>query len=305
MTIQSSVDYLSQLRTQWSRLPYLEHLTKKEGKDEKPKNPKKKKKSEDQKYYKKIGGEWGERYSVSLISASVVPNYFPTIRVVEYNISGLNSHLFPSSGVSTSVASAGSLPSIQPKTPVKNQLRTKNSKNHKTKKPSFKSPLPPSKSSPPGPAYSPQTFTWLGYTQYYANLTRINNDFLDSEPEIEKWHKGKHSGRKPSDGSRRTKRFVFEVEYDTRKDKVHGLKDLTILNWIELAGRIGKYRSCGEEAAHRKSAGEDDRLSAASKKQKKRERRKKRKEISKTWFTFLSRAFVGTRDEDDLWDDFA
>ncbi|MCJ1349525.1 Endopolyphosphatase [Peltigera leucophlebia] len=81
MTIQSTVDYLSQLWTQWSRLPYLEHVTdsKKEGKEEKPKNPKKKKKSEDQKYYKKIGGEWGERYSLSLISASVVPNYFPTI----------------------------------------------------------------------------------------------------------------------------------------------------------------------------------------------------------------------------------
>lgn len=318
MTISSTIDYLSQLQTQWSRLPYLEHVTgsKEEKKDGKRKSPRKKKNSKDQKYYKKIGGEWGERYSVSLITASVVPNYFPTIRVIEYNISDLKSHLPPYSRTSTNVTSVDYLPSIQQKTSVKNQYRTKNSMNRETKKPSFKPPLPPSKSSPPGPAYSPQTFTWLGYTQYYANLTRINNDFPDSELETtsgsddipletKKWHKGKHPGKKPTEGSRRAKRFVFQVEYDTRKDKVYGLKDLTVLNWIELAGRIGKYKSCGDEAAPRQSAGEDDKLSEASKKQKKRERRKKRKVINKTWFTFLSRAFVGTRDEDELWEDFA
>lgn len=317
MTIQSTVDYLSQLQNQWSRLPYLEHVadSKKEKKDEKHKSPKKKKNSKEEKFYKKIGGEWGERYSVSLISASVVPNYFPTVRVIEYNISGLNAYLSPSSGASINVASADSLPSIEHKTPAKYQHRKKDSWYYKTKKHSFKPPLPPSKSSPPGPAYSPQTFTWLGYTQYYANLTRINNDFpgsgpetssLDGSPlETEKWHKGKHSGKKPSEGSRRAKRFVFEIEYDTRNDKVYGLKDLTVLNWIELAGRIGKYKSCGDEPARKKWGGEDDKLSAASKKQKKRERRKRRKAINKTWFTFLSRAFVGTRDEDELWEDFA
>lgn len=317
MTIQSGVDYLSQLQDQWSRLPYLEQATdsKKEKKDEKHKSPKEKKKPNDQKFYEKIGGEWGERYSVTLISASVVPNYFPTLRVIEYNISGLDAHFSPSSAESTNLAFADSPPSIPKEAPIEDQQHHKtDSKNHKPKKPSFTPPLPPSKSSPPGPAYSPQTFTWLGYTQYYANLTRINNDFPESEPdvsclddsppEIEKWHKGKHSGKKPSEGSRRAKMFIFEVEYDTRKDNVYGLKDLTVLNWIELAGRIGKYKSCGDEAVHRKS-GKDEKLSAASKKQKRRERRKRRKAINKTWFTFVSRAFVGTRDEDELWEDFA
>lgn len=314
MNIQSSVDYLSQLQRQWSRLPYLEHVTdpKKVKKDEKHKSPRKKKESKYEKYYKKIGGEWGERYSVSLISPSVVPNYFPTIRVIEYNISGLDAHLSSSSVASTNFPHARSLNFIQQKASLEDQNPKKDDKKHKTKKPSFTPPLPPSKSSPPGPAYSPQTFTWLGYTQYYANLTRINNDFPDTGPEVsslddssletEKWHRGKHSGKKPSEGSRRAKRFVFEVEYDTRKDKVYGLKDLTVLRWIELAGRIGKYKSCEDVA---RSTEEDDKLSAVSKKKKDRERRKRRKAINKTWFAFVSRAFVGTRDEDEIWDDFS
>lgn len=316
LAIQSAVDYLSQLQTQWSRLPYLEHATdSKEKKEEKSKSPEKKKKSKHEKFYKKIGGEWGERYSLSLISASVVPNYFPTIRVIEYNITGLDAHLSSFSVESKNFTPVDSLTYIEQKAPIEDHHHKKDDKKHKTKKHSFTPPLPPSKSSPPGPAYSPQTFTWLGYTQYYANLTRINNDFpdtgaevssLDNNPlETEKWHRGKHSGKKPSEGSRRAKRFVFEVEYDTRKDKAYGLKDLTVLRWIELAGRIGKYKTCGDEAVYKRSAGEDDKLSAASKKQKDRERRKRRKAINKTWFAFVSRAFVGTRDEDELWEDFS
>lgn len=313
MTILSSVDYLSQLQSQWSRLPYLEHVTdpKKVKKDEKHESSSKKKESKYEKFYKKIGGEWGERYSVSLISPSVVPNYFPTIRVIEYNISGLDALPTSSSGAST-IFPRRSLNSIHQKASVEDQNSKNDEKEYKTKKPSF-TPLPPSKSSPPGPAYSPQTFTWLGYTQYYANLTRINNDFPDIGPEdsrledssleTEKWHRGKHSGKKPSEGSRRAKRFVFEVEYDTRKDKLYGLTDLTVFRWIELAGRIGKYKTCGDVA--RSAEEEDDKLSAVSKKKKDRERRKRRKAINKTWFAFVSRAFVGTRDEDEIWDDFS
>lgn len=40
-------------------------------------------------YLKKIGGRYAERYSVTHVSPSVVPNYFPTLRVFSYNISGL------------------------------------------------------------------------------------------------------------------------------------------------------------------------------------------------------------------------
>lgn len=344
VTVQSVADYFIQLRSQWSQLPNaakagvrgtdageagIPEITRKKKKHRKPRKSKK------EKFYDKIGGLWGERYSVTLVSASVVPNYFPTIRVIEYNTTGLESPRTVSSSFSETDASIASESSIKDSDCSKRQSGKKGTNEQKSKKPKFSVPLPPSKSAPPGPAYSPQTFTWLSYTQYYANLTRINNDFSGSDPkpespETNKWHKGKHSGKHPHEGSKLKppKKFIFEVEYDTKTDQAYGLKDLTVRSWIKLAGRIGQYRpeddDCGMENGIEQIFGSDDVAeqtdsndeereedsdlisspSPQKKKHKKKKGHKKRKNINKAWFTFLSRAFVSTRDDDDLRDDF-
>lgn len=42
-----------------------------------------------EKYHHKIGGELAERFAVTHVSPSIVPNYYPSLRVYEYNITGL------------------------------------------------------------------------------------------------------------------------------------------------------------------------------------------------------------------------
>ena len=338
LTIQSSAEYLTELRAGWSRIPdppkrkiksksglgyfyeLFEKITRKT-----------KSKSRDEKFLEKIGGEWGERYSVSLVSPSVVPNYFPTLRVVEYNVSGLDTSLART--LNTEPISKTSCNGNREKANNDAESGSKR-KHHNSKKPDFKVPKPPSKSSPPGPAYSPQTFSLLGYTQYYANLTRINNDFTkNSEDDLlgeERWHDGKHKGKKPKEKSKKHhKDFKFEVEYNTRNDSVLELKDLTVRNYVDLAGRIGQYKPATgdriesaalddqselnqgnlpgldpDEDAQASPCGGHD-LEISKKKHKKHgKKHKHRKMISKLWFTFVSRAYVGSKDEAELREEF-
>ena len=316
MTIQSSADYLTELRAGWSQIPdaprtksnscygfryfynMYKNLTKK-----------KPEKTKEDKYLEKIGGEWAERYSVSLVSASVVPNYFPTLRVMEYNISGLEN--LPVVHADSSEKTTSEKDEVHCATKdekaVKEEeeaeksvevvMEGKNVNDERTtlKKPRFTMPKPPSKSAPPGPAYSPQTLSFLGYKQYFANLTYINDDFRQDQPLREdKWHKGKHSGKKPHKDKLRHHKFKYEVEYDTRNDTVFGLKDLTVRSYVELAGRIGQYKPP-----------KGDQLEDVKRKHKKHgKKHKHRKAINKVWFTFVNRAFVGTRDSDELHDEF-
>jgi endopolyphosphatase len=98
-------------------------------------------------------------------------------------------------------------------------------KRKKEKKPKFTIPKPPSKSAPPGPAYSPQTFTFTSFTQYFANLTRIHNiNLLDKKQQ-----------KKPSPTN-----FDYEVEYASNNDTHYKLPDLTVRNLLDLAQRIAK-----------------------------------------------------------------
>ena len=382
-TIQSSAEYLSDLRTEWRRLPDSKGLDLERANEEdidenleamrkKKKKPKKSKKA---KYFEKIGGEWGERYSLSLVSPSVVPNYYPTIRIVEYNISGVE-HV--GMGAVTDTAETwdesdetvfdlatspetdfgavrnkeSELKKTKENKKSKKQPKEEKKKKRKPKKPKFTMPLPPSKSSLPGPAYSPQTFTLLGLTQYFANITTINNDFTppvepkslntesysiprpadfssDTSLDSQRWHEGKHSGEKPR-RQKEHKAFKYEIEYDTRIDPVLNLTDLTVRSYIELASRMGHYkpskcfffeedvedrvegrlRQLEIEAEHK---GEDQAMydqesTSASKKdgkkEKKKQKRRRREENAKLWFTFVKRAFVGTRDDDELRADF-
>ncbi|KAL9104026.1 MAG: hypothetical protein Q9163_001004 [Psora crenata] len=353
-TIQSSAEYLTALRTGWSKIPeepgperesmlqsgnaydIVRSLTRG-----------KKHKSKREKYLKKIGGEWAERYTFSTVTPSVVPNYFPAMRVIEYNITGIDGLRLPSQ-VRKNDAEETELnnehdmdvttgDSIVTETKDSKKKRKSKHKKHRKKKPEFTIPDGPSKSSPPGPAYSPQTFTWLSYTQYYANLTRINNDFHDSvlaKDEDDdgmhaekKWRKGKHRDRKPKK-KLNPQSFHYEVEYDTKTDKVYGMPDLTVQSWLKLAKRIGKYKPAEEkelfdddddddddddffdneertdsEAKVAGSYGTDDILDL----QKCNSRRRKhhgRKATNRVWFTFLKRAFVGTKSDEELHEKF-
>ncbi|KAL8924102.1 MAG: hypothetical protein Q9208_004239 [Pyrenodesmia sp. 3 TL-2023] len=241
VSMQSSAEYLTELRIGWSGLP---------GNDI-DLEMKKSRKSKHERFLEKIGGEWGERYSATLVSASVVPNYYPTLRVFEYNTTGVD------------ITAVTGLDEIEM------------SKKHRSVK-----PKPPSKSQPPGPAYSPQSLSLLGYTQYFANLTRINAAFA-------------------SDRTSPESQFTYELEYDTRNDTIYGLSDLTMRSYIDLAARIGSYKPRNDDLSPQEL---DDDPSVMKKKKKKHHN--KRKAINKAWFAFVNRAFVGAKDEETLRDQF-
>ena len=281
------------------------------------KNKKKKRKE----YFQEIGGEYAERYAASFISASVVPNLFPTLRVFEYNITALHGkgwedteHMpfMPTNELSDTSG-------IELANNKKDQKTNKKKKKKGKKKYKFEIPEPPSKSAPPGPAYSPQTLSLVRFTQYLANLTHINNDFqslsaVDSGAkaliDTERWKEGKHKGKKPhnKDHDPDPKKFKFEVHYDTRDDDVYQLKDLTMPNIIDLATRIGRFTSEGEKSAHHANgASTDDEVDAAKKKkkhEKKKKKKAKKRKRNEAWYTFIRRAFVETLGPDEIDEEF-
>jgi endopolyphosphatase len=365
VTLASASDYLLDLRNVWARLPAPPAKLSVKDLDENEKesiwewlmskvsNVSKDKKEQKKKYLEEIGGRYAERYAVSHVSPSVVPNYFPTLRIIEYNITGLE-HLSVSSSSTSPLGienSADQLPiSINEGSNDEEYLEDvettkKKHKGKKDKKYKFKVPDGPSKSAPPGPAYSPQPLTWTRVVQYYANLTRINNDFVEPPPDLSdrlgtstndlsvgtifglsvssdgkienrKWKEGKHKkhqGKQPRPEPH-PKEFVFEVEYDTQRDK--GFPDLTVRRWVEYARKIGStpQKTAGTEElqdveAEEAEEAEDldnigERYSAQGKKHKHKKGKKgkhgKNHKASKHWFTFVKRAFVGTMDSDEI-----
>lgn len=301
----SEPNYLQSLRTMWSSLPSApESLG--HGK-------KKKRKSREDRFFKRIGGEWGERYSVTLVSPSVVPNYFPTLRVFEYNITSLED---TANGREASDLEGRRLEAKDNATPLEsdNDYRASSSasKRKSKKKPKFEVPEGPSESSPPGPAYSPQSLSWIGYTQYFANLTYINNDFtedmsLDASSTEEtvgeqKWKHGKHHGKEPKRIRPDPRAFEYGVEYDTRMENDEfGLQQgLTVRNMIELASRIGGH---GKSSRSSPDTGENKNKKKHKKKKKKHDK-KRGKSKDRPWYAFVARALVSTVDPEDLYDDF-
>ncbi|KAL6718159.1 Endopolyphosphatase [Lecanora helva] len=328
LTIQSSADYLTELRSYWAQLPdpptsaSMSDLSLKFVRNVMNRifGKKKHKKSKEDKFISKIGGEWAERYSLSLVSPSVVPNYFPTMRLVEYNISGVAEASLTGQAIEHDSRDIdGKLIDLAEQPKDLTEKERPNNKDDKSfsKKPSLVIPKSPSKSAPPGPAYSPQAFSWLGYTQYYANLTRINGDFTPNEDDLgsNRWHNGKHSGKKPKEKSKHPKKLRYEVEYNTRHDSVFDLQDLSVRSYVELASRIGQYRShanvlhLGEETASTNTNTSCDSNGVSLQKNKKYrkhhgKKHRHRKAIEKIWFAFVNRAYVGTRDDEDLHDQF-
>ena len=366
MAVASTSNYLTDLRSAWSRLPNIkyEESAYDEGEEDpdawgivswRRRNSAKRKRRDHEKLLGKIGGRWGERYSATLVSPSVVPNYYPTLRVYEYNITGLD--VTPKRHGSNHQRR---LPDLDSFVDGRNtMIPAKKRPPPKAKKPKFIVPDPPSKSSPPGPAYSPQTFTWLSFAQYYANLTIINNDFpseleaADLQPA--RWHNGKHSGKQPhlKLPKHHTKEFKYEIEYDTKADKTFQLRDLTMRSILNLAARIGRHAPAdspegdyeNQSNSHRNAIA-DDNLNIQGKeseegiststlfseyneesswfrwrwnfqgkgkgnkkhrkhnKHKKHHGKGKQYKTNNVWFTFIRRAFVGAKDDDDLRDDF-
>ena len=344
-TIAQKATYLNELRDGWSQLPkppkgksYTD-LDEEEFDAEMKKKKKKSKKDDMEKFLKNIGGPYGERFSLSVVSPSIVPNFFPTLRIIEYNITGLEKD-HPAIGAVGTPADIDDLVEEQPEDEVEDDVadhevdaekKKKKKKKHrkkKPKKPKFPVPQPPSKTAGPGPAYSPQSLSLLSWTQLYANLTKINAD-VDSD--------SLDMSMKPSH-----KHFRFHVEYNTQNDTVYKMKDLTIRSWLELAERIGKipkksditdldegFEDCNRSenevdgASDSDSEAEsdvdtgsgpgsefdsDDEVTASKHKKKKHKKKKgkgKKKKIrNDIWRTFISRAFVGAKTDEDLDEDF-
>ncbi|KAI0136546.1 Metallo-dependent phosphatase-like protein [Xylariales sp. AK1849] len=347
VSVRSSAEYLEDLRNEWARLPKAAVHTRGEMEDERKKKKKGKK--------DKLGGEWAERYQLSLVSPSIVPNYFPTIRVFEYNITGLEdvpiwADLLRGAGNErhTQVPLFEEDDTIEndQESPLelrdedtesafdkkkKKKKKKKGKKGKKPKDPYLIVPEPPATTAPPGPAYSPQPLTLTGYTQYFANLTHINNDapaFVESDSidasdngqfSAKHWNEGVHKGKKPGHKPK-PRKFKFEVEYSTFHDKIYKVKDLTVGSFVDLAYRIGQVAAKSKALADEFDAAEDgvvyneldgdapavaddesddDPEFRAEKKHKGKKGKKKHKK-NKVWLHFLRHAFVSTVPKEEL-----
>ncbi|KAF2968925.1 hypothetical protein GQX73_g4647 [Xylaria multiplex] len=334
LSIQSSADYLRELRDHWATLPSPVALE--QDFDEAKKRRGRGKKGKD-----KFGGKWAERFQLTLISPSVVPNYFPSLRVFEYNITGLEDA--PTWADATRTAKLNEVVSTHDESDIRElkrredpdfEIEKKKKKKGKGKKgqkppedPNLRLPDPPAKGTPPGPAYLPQTLTFLGYTQYYANLTYLNNDLVhdpgnDDSASSQGWNPGKHKGKTPKHGKPEPREFGFEVEYSTFDDEIYGLDDLTVRNYVRLAHRIGqaskKAKSEAEDefdeitttSGAANDGGEDEEDVESDSEvweftkggKKKKDKKHKNKKARKTWLHFLTHAFVSTRSRDELED---
>lgn len=303
ISTQVKTDYFIQLRDEWAELPapprtesdsWLDFVL-----------GKKKDKKKQKKYLKKIGGEYAERFAASFVSSSVVPNLMPTMRVFEYNTTGLESY-------------KSDFATIPPPAPFEFDDGEVDATKKKKNKHKFTIPDAPSKSTPPGPAYSPQTLSLLKYTQYFANLTYINNDFTQSaasnEDDVDaaKWHEGKHKGKKPHDKDYKPKpkKFKYEILYDTKEDDVYRLKDLTMPNLLDLARRIGNYVPPKDDSLdlEPEAAFPDDVEEQGGKKKKKHKKGKKKKDPhrkeNEAWYAFIRRAYVHTMSPEDIEEEF-
>ncbi|KAK0257941.1 Endopolyphosphatase [Friedmanniomyces endolithicus] len=305
-----SSDYWLELRQTWADLPkppksmaWPEAESKVDVTQKKKKSAAKKERRRQKKFLDKIGGTHAERFAASFISASVVPNLFPTIRVFEYNITGLE----PTLGHGT----ADRLSLVQQALPDEESdvVTRKKDKKHK-----FKIPDPPSTSAPPGPAYSPQTLSLLRYTQYYANITHINNDFsseIASNVSAQGWNEGKHKGKKPhnKDHEPQPKKFHFKIQYDTRDDDVYQLPDLTMPRLVDLARRIGDFKPVkDDEMAKREGeellSGDVDPHGKQKKHKQKHGKPGKHTKRNMPWYTFMRRAFVETKPIEEIEEQF-
>ncbi|OBT49810.1 hypothetical protein VE04_10140 [Pseudogymnoascus sp. 24MN13] len=298
---------------------------------------------------------------VSLVSPSVVPNYFPSLRVVEYNVSGLDAGVEEVRERAT--ATSWRLPGEDEDedgefeeedsddedeeeggdahTDGKKHKKKKNKKKHrKPKHPDLKIPPPPPRGSPPGPAYSPQPLSWTGYTQYFANLTRIaeaeaaahaaaavadsNSVDVSGDGKGKNGKGGKGEKDKPKHGE--GGEFKYEIEYTTFNDsKGFALPDLTVRSFLGLAHRIGRAKGGISSFAEGDTAEVDAEVDAEEDEEEAglgpvekawswlsgsepksgegvdaEGKKGKGKKSERAWKVFVNRAFVGTGAEEGM-----
>ncbi|OKL60188.1 hypothetical protein UA08_04574 [Talaromyces atroroseus] len=280
-TVQSKTSYLSSLRDLWGALPSPPSSVLKDEwsflEDDQIDTTKKKskKKKEKEKFFKKIGGEYAERFSLSLVSPSVVPNYYPTLRVVEYDITGLKQ---TPTWADTQVHRNGN---------DKNQPWAEREIDIQKKPKKSPIPDPPAKSAPPGPAYSRQPLSFLNYAQYFANTTQ-------AEKNIENAENGTLS---------KVLQLHYELEYHTAEDDVYKLPDLTMPSIYNLATKIGQGVSSSSSSSHMSAPKDSDENNArkpGNKNKKKKNKKSKKSKSNKAWEGFIERAFVGFLTMDEI-----
>ncbi|EED24192.1 vacuolar endopolyphosphatase, putative [Talaromyces stipitatus ATCC 10500] len=289
-TIESKGSYLSSLRDLWAELPTPPQSVLEDEwsisdadddvdatKKKKNKSDKKKEKEKKKKFFKEIGGEYAERFSLTLVSPSVVPNYYPSLRVIEYDITGMEK--------------VPTWAETQHKTGKKEQQWA----NHEleVQKKSKKTPIPdpPSKRTPPGPAYSRQPLSLLNIVQYYANITQEDNTNEVATKE------GGEEGI-----SSKNFRVNYQLEYHTGEDDVYKLRDFTVRSIYNLATRIGAGDSPSSLSDATSTATEDENDSTSTSKKNKKKKKNRPNKNNKTWKAFVERAFVGFHDYDEIED---
>ncbi|TPX11422.1 uncharacterized protein E0L32_007841 [Thyridium curvatum] len=352
LSVASTADYLQELRENWAKLPKPQTMSEQEVEGEEEGGPdmegqggKKHRKNKGKGGNKdRKGGRWGERYQLTLVGPSIVPNYLPTLRVYEYNISGLEDvpvwadvqrsapAPVPAAAAEPEDAEGMVIELRGAPAGAENQKKGgrkkgKGKKPKKPKDPNLVVPEPPSAHTPPGPAYSAQPLTLTGFTQYFANLTHINNDMTadDNGDDVDesRWRRGKHGDRDPQRKPARPREFAYEVEYSTFDDALYNLTDLTVGSYAELAWRMGRDARLGKDAQgfegedgddsedeveEAEADGDDDddddddenEVEADGKKHKKKGKKHGRKKHNKVWLHFLSHAFVKTVERKDL-----
>ncbi|THC93204.1 hypothetical protein EYZ11_007309 [Aspergillus tanneri] len=226
---------------------------------------------------------------------NVVPNFFPTLRVVNYNISGLTDVATWASYLDEDAAFGLPSPDI-----IINddQSIEKKGKEEKTKQLLFKVPEHQSSCPPPGPAYLNQPLTWLGCIQYFANITKINNRM--SKTHGLKDNSGNFTDAEVNEASKTSHDYndddlIFEVEYDTSEDDIYRMDDLTVRSFLDLAIQIGKgYKdpsvskmNIGGLATSNIGAIRSDEFDIKKRKE------KKSRNKDTAWRTFFRRATVG------------
>ncbi|RSM16521.1 hypothetical protein CEP52_000227 [Fusarium oligoseptatum] len=302
-SVESKSDYLVELRDAWTELPNVAiKAFEADAEDD------------------ESDAQDDERYQVSLVSPSVVPNYFPTIRVIEYNISGLENTPIWTDAFDVNAKVPEQITEIpefdKPEDEGRQELKRDLEAERKRKKKGKKGRK--GKKKPKNPQLV-----------YFANLTYINNDMTDPA-DGSKWRDGDFSDEVPNHDKPQPREFKYEVEYSTFTDKIFKLPDLTVRSYLRLAKRIAKQEEKGkakptdevddifeeeddddddepEEASHPSEENPDSSDSDVdeSRRKKKKKGGKKgekttRKKSNKVWKHFLQEAFVNTIPEKQL-----
>lgn len=211
---------------------------------------------------KKKAGEHGERYSFAHVSASVIPTYNPGFRVWEYNITDLFANFNEHESFEPwdkFFAKANGILDQSDELAETLQMAdniTANKQYYTLKKDITIPPIMPSDINL-GPGYVKQLFSPERYTQYYADLDRLQKS---GEQEIN-----------------------YNVQYST-DDETYNMSSLLVEDWIKLSRKLsessplekGKTKK-GKKEDFAMHETDDDNTAAA-----------------RLWQKFIDRAFIST-----------